>query len=120
MHVDVRISEELVVCRPAGTLDAYTAPRLREAMALMTSTRQLLIDLSDVSFIDSAALAALVSGIRRVRDGGGRVAVCSARTQVKRVLEAIGFERVVPMVETIDDGRAVVTGAGAPPLADVV
>ena len=114
MHLRVEIKDGCIICRPVGTLDAYTAPRLREAMALMASAQSLVLDLSEVPFFDSAALAALINGIRRVREGGGQVAVCSTRRNVRRVLETIGFERVVPMVETIDEARRVVTRRTTP------
>lgn len=114
MHLRVEIKDGCTICRTVGTLDAYTAPRLREAMALMASAPSLVIDLSEVAFVDSAALAALINGIRRVREGGGQVAVCSRRRNVRRVLETIGFERVVPMVETIDEARRMVTTRTTP------
>ena len=114
MHLRVDIDDGCIICRPVGTLDAYTAPRLREAMALMGTAQSLVIDLSEVPFVDSAALAALINGIRRVREGGGDVAVCSTRRNVRRVLETIGFERVVPMVETIDEARRIMTARTTP------
>ena len=114
MHLQVEINDACIICRPVGTLDAYTAPRLREAMALMASAQSLVIDLSEVSFVDSAALTALINGIRRLREGGGRVAVSSPRHNVRRVLETIGFERVAPMVETVDGARRVLTMRATP------
>ena len=109
MKVRVDIAKGYTVSRPVGALDASTAPHLREAMALMTSVPRIVIDLSEVSFIDSAGLAALVNGIRRVRETGGQVAVCSARRQVSRALDLIGFEQVVPVVATVDDAERIVT-----------
>lgn len=114
MHLRVDIDDGCIICRPTGTLDAYTAPRLREAMALMASAQSLVIDLSEVPFLDSAALAALINGIRRVREGGGEVAVCSTRRNVRRVLETIGFDRVVPVVATIDGARRIVSTRATP------
>ncbi len=114
MHIEVQIRDGYIVCRPVGTLEADSAPRLREAMALLSSARNLVIDLSGVSFIDSAALTVLVSGIRRVRERHGTVAVCSARGHVRRVLETVGFERVVAMVPTIADAQRIVTTAATP------
>ncbi len=109
MHVEVDILDGCIVCRPVGTIDAYTAPRLREAMAVLAPAPNLVVDLSAVSFIDSAGLTVLVAGIRRVRERGGAVAVASARNHVRRVLETVGFERVAPMRTTVDAARRIVT-----------
>lgn len=109
MKVRVDVTNGYTVSRPVGALDACTAPHLRDAMALLTSVPRIVIDLSEVSFIDSAGLAAFVNGIRRVREAGGQVVVCSARRQVSRALELIGFEQVVPVVATIDHAERIVT-----------
>src|ERR1700737_1669240 len=47
------------VCRPAGELDAFSVHRVRQALAEQASSRPLVIDLTGVSFIDSAGLGAL-------------------------------------------------------------
>lgn len=112
MQVGMDITNGYTVTRPVGALDACTAPHLREAMALMTSVPRVVIDLSEVPFIDSAGLAALVNGIRRLRETGGQVAVCSVRRQVSRALDLTGFERVVPVVATIDDAERIVASGG--------
>ncbi len=106
MQVRLEIGDGYTVCRPVGALDGSTTLHLREAMALMTSVPRLVIDLSEVPFIDSAALGALVGGIRRVREAGGEVAVCSSRRHVRRVLQTVGFDRVVPLVETLQEAQA--------------
>ncbi len=106
VQVRLEIGNGYTVCRPVGVLDASTTLHLGEAMALMTSVPRLVINLSEVPFIDAAGLGALVGGIRRVREAGGEVAVCSSRPHVRRVLETIGVDRVVPLVETLEDAQA--------------
>jgi anti-sigma B factor antagonist len=98
MEVRLEPRDGHTVVRPVGALDVYAAPRLRETMALLTTVPAVVIDLAEVSFVDSSGLAALVAGIRRIRDAGGDVAVCATRPEVRRLLELIGFERVVPML----------------------
>ena len=109
MQVRVEITNGYTACLPIGALDGCTAAHLRTAMALMSSVPKLVIDLSQVSFIDSAGLSALVSGIRRVRAAGGDVVVCSRRPQVTRVLEMVGFERVVRLVRSMAEADQVLT-----------
>lgn len=84
MKVRLEVTDGCTVCRPVGALDAYSAPQVRESIALLTSVRAVVIDLSDVPFIDSAGLTGLVGGIRRVRDSGGDVVVCSAQARPRR------------------------------------
>lgn len=109
MEVEVEVTKGCTVCRPSGSLDIDGAPQLREAMAAIGPMSTLVVDLSEVPFIDSAALAALVAGIRRVREGGGEAAVCSTRPHVTRVLEMIGLQRVVPIAGSLQDAERIVT-----------
>ena len=106
LQVRLDVTNGYTVCRPVGELDAYSAPGLREAMALLTSVPKVVVDLSEVPFIDSAGLVALVAGIRRVRDGGGRIVVCSAQRHVQKLLDVVGFGTVVDMARNLDEAYA--------------
>jgi anti-sigma B factor antagonist len=64
------------------------------------------LDLSRTWFIDSSGLGALIGGVRRIREHGGRVVVASCRPGVERLLRVVGFDRVVPMVHDLDEARA--------------
>jgi len=112
VQVEVDITNGCTVCRPAGSLDVEAAARFRQAMAVVGPAPRLVVDLSQVSFIDSAALAALVSGIRRVREAGGDAAVCSTRPHVTRVLRMVGLERVVPIAGTMGEAESILAGSG--------
>ena len=49
------------LCRPVGELDAYTVNEFREALGGLASASRILIDLSEVPFMDSAGLGALIA-----------------------------------------------------------
>jgi anti-sigma B factor antagonist len=103
--LDIRIEEtaDYVVCRPIGELDAYTVSQFRESLADLAATPRLLIDLSEVPFMDSAGLGALIGGIRRAREAGGDVAVACSRPTLTRLLHTTGFDRIVPVTSTVDE-----------------
>ena len=99
---------EVIVLAPKGALDAYTAAEFRASVAgLPTSPARVVIDLTTVSFLDSAGLGALVGAIRRVRDAGGRVAVAAQRAP-SRVLRTAGLDRIVTITEQLEDAHAAV------------
>lgn len=103
------------VCRPRGEIDSFTAPRLRQALAGLASARRLVVDLSDVGFIDSAGLGALVGGIRRSHEAGGAAAVVCRRPALVRLLEMTGFERLAPVAPTLEEALAALQRAGDEP-----
>ena len=52
--------------------------------------------------MDSAGLGALIGGIRRAREAGGDVAVACSRPTLTRLLHTTGFDRIVPVTETVE------------------
>jgi anti-sigma B factor antagonist len=98
--------EGYIICRPVGELDAFTVSQFRQALAEMASSKRLLIDMSGIPFVDSAGLGALIGGIRRTRELGGDVAVACNRPTLIRLLRTTGFDRIVTVVETIEEAAA--------------
>ena len=78
LEITVERNENYVLCRPTGELDAYTVAQFREALMELAEEKFVLVDLSDVPFMDSAGLGALIGGIRRARDNDGDVSVAAA------------------------------------------
>lgn len=93
--------ESYHLLRPKGELDAYTVAHFREALADHAASGRLVVDLCGVPFIDSAGLGALIGGIRRVRENEGRVAVFCNGATLLRLLHTTGFDRIVPVEESL-------------------
>jgi len=106
LHIELDEGDGYTVCRPVGELDAYTVNKFREALGELANKPKLLIDMSEVPFVDSAGLGALIGGIRRAREVGGDVAVCCNRPTLVRLLHTTGFDRIVTVTDTIDEAAA--------------
>ena len=102
LEIHVEETTDYTLCRPVGELDAYTVGQFREALVELATVPRLLIDLSDVPFMDSAGLGALIGGIRRARESDGDVSVACGRPTLTRLLHTTGFDRIVPVTETVD------------------
>jgi anti-sigma B factor antagonist len=105
-----RAGSNCAVYRFVGELDALTAPHMRRVLAGMASSPRVVIDLSEVVFIDSTGLNALVGGIRRIHECGGHVAVSSSSPQVLRLLTLTGFEKIVPLADTVGEAAKKLDG----------
>jgi anti-anti-sigma factor len=103
LEIHVQDAGTYTLCRPVGELDAYTVGQFREALAELAVLPRVLIDLSEVPFMDSAGLGALIGGIRRAREADGEVTVACSRPTLTRLLHTTGFDRIVPVTETVDD-----------------
>lgn len=94
------------ILRLTGEVDAYTVGEFREALAGIEDVHWLIVDLSEVPFMDSAGLGALIGGIRRVREAEGDVAVVSTTAGLNRLLHTTGFDRIVPVTESLEEALA--------------
>lgn len=98
------------VCRPVGELDASTVSDFRAVLTALANKRHVVIDLSDVDFIDSAGLGALIGGIRRTRELGGDVALACPRPTLARLLRTTGIDQLVTITLTVTEARAALKG----------
>jgi anti-sigma B factor antagonist len=89
----------VVLVRARGDVDAYTAPGLRSHLHAATEggDELVVVDLADVTFIDSAGLGALVGAHRRMREGGGRLRIVRPPPLVARAFELTGLDGVLDL-----------------------
>lgn len=91
-----------------GRIDAFNAPELRQHVAeiIDQGTVRLVFDLSNVSFFDSAAMAVLVSTLKRVRSKGGDVKLVWPRAEAgQRIIKLTKFDRVFDMHDTAAEAQ---------------
>lgn len=107
--MDVTITEYLirhvVVC-PHGSLDAESAPDLRERLTGLhdEGVRQFLVDLSHITFMDSAGLTILVALLKQVHQGGGEVRLVWPRVEAaRRILHQTRFDRIFNTAESAEE-----------------
>ncbi len=86
--------EDVAVLSVHGEIDLATAPALREFLLpiLEHQTGPVVVDLSEVAFMDSTGLHVLVATLRRLEPQNRRLAiVCREGGQVHRVLALVGL-----------------------------
>ena len=86
----------------AGRIDASAAPmvqtKIREAAA--RGARQIVVDLSDVTFMSSSGLRILLLLARELRQQGGDLRLCAARPHVAEVFRLTGFDQIFDLHPT--------------------
>lgn len=92
----------------SGDVDLGSAPALRQQLSELTETTPafLVIDLTDLEFIDSTGLGVLVGTLRRVRASGGDVRLAAARSGITRVFSVTGLDRVFSLYPTVEAAKA--------------
>lgn len=98
--VAVDESEVAALIQLTGDIDAATAGQVRAVLA-STAGRAAVVDLTGVTFIDSAGLGVIIGAARRSREAGGMVALRCRAGSVRRLLTSVGMERLVPIHEDV-------------------
>ena len=96
----------------AGTIDIYTAPRLRELLIDLISTNsyQLIVNMDQVEFLDSTGLGVLVGGLKRVRAHDGSLDLVCTQERILKIFRVTGLAKVFCIHETVDQAIAAKQG----------
>jgi anti-anti-sigma factor len=94
---------------------ALTPPKVadlqHELMALLgaqTALKNLVIDMQNVEYLDSACLYMLVQLLNKVTETNGRIAVVSARHAVEGIFKLTRLDQLFPIKRTVLDAVAAV------------
>ncbi|KAF0113814.1 MAG: anti-anti-sigma regulatory factor [Rhodospirillaceae bacterium] len=110
MKVTVTERGGVIVVMPAGEVDLQTSPEVRRLLLdHLAQGRNLVVDLSGVSYIDSSGVASLVEGYQVARKGGRRFVLAQVGPAVLRVLQLARLDRVFTILSTVDEGVAELT-----------
>jgi anti-sigma B factor antagonist len=98
---------DFVLVRVRGEVDLSWSQGLRKTILdALGRARAVGVELSEVSYIDSSGIAALVEGFQSARGKGQRFALVAASASVRAVLELARLDRVFPMVDDAASARS--------------
>jgi anti-sigma B factor antagonist len=114
LDIAVRRERGFVVVRATGVIDISTVSRLRERLfEVADAGRPLIVDLEQITFIDSAGLGALVGASRRAEEHGGTLHAVCARPHTRKLLWLTGVDRRIPLSSSLDGAVASIAASGA-------
>ena len=95
---------------PTGALDLATSRGLQTRLAELAGEpgQEAILDLSNVSFIDSVGLGVLLKAASRFHRQGKRLLIVAPQGPASRILEFAGVSDRLPVVDSIDEARAVI------------
>lgn len=98
-----------------GEVDVYAAPALREGLTeLLQDGSSVVVDLTEVGFLDSTGLGALVAARTSAADQGAALPLVCTHQRILKLFTITGLDGVFKIYDTVD---AALAGLNAP--ADV-
>ncbi|MFI6477570.1 STAS domain-containing protein [Nonomuraea sp. NPDC050663] len=108
MRVSVDLVEPFAVAAVAGEVDSTTTGRLQAAIdEAVKLSPHLLLDLSEMGFLDSAGIRVILHAFNHARETGGSLAMCSLRPSPQRLIELVGLAEYIPIYRTRDDAMEI-------------
>jgi anti-sigma B factor antagonist len=95
-----------VLLRLAGELDLYNADDIRRALAaaINEGAGRIVVDMSEVDFVDSTALGVLIEA--RSKLGRNGLLLAAPQFETRRTLEVSGLDRHLPVHDSVDGAFA--------------
>jgi anti-sigma B factor antagonist len=117
MNFDVKtdkIDDSTYVISLSGEVDLYTAPEFKAQLldVIGDGGKEVVVDFSNTTFIDSTTLGVLVGGVKRLRAQDGRLSLVCSDRNITKIFEITGLDRVFTIYPTRDEALAK-TGASA-------
>lgn len=104
---DARSPGTLVVA-PRSDVDMSRSPALRTAIreAQGRGPRRLVVDLSEVGYMDSSGLATLVEAMRTAKREGTDLVICGMNEKVRAIFEIARLHHFFKITQTLDEALA--------------
>lgn len=87
-----------------GEIDLHVSPRIAASLNTMLAAqpKQVVIDLSNVSYIDSSGLAVLIEGMQNASAYGGKLALAGLQETVRPIFEIARLDQVFQIFPNVD------------------
>ena len=87
-----------------GEVDLHFSPKAREEiLGMLKNNENILVDLSEVSYIDSSGIASLVEGYQMSKKSGQSFALLSVSNAAMQVLKLARLDSVFPIYDSVSD-----------------
>jgi anti-sigma B factor antagonist len=110
LSIDLKTEDggETLVFKLRGSLDLATAPTVRAALAEATEkgSHHLIVDLTQLEFLDSTGLGVLIGAHRRAAERGGSFRLVVSEGPISRLLNITGLIAVFAVYHSLEDARA--------------
>ena len=122
MNFDIKTEKldgDAYVISLAGEVDLYTAPEFKQQLldVIGQGGKEVIVEFSNTTFIDSTTLGVLVGGVKRLRTTDGQLSLVCSDRNITKIFEITGLDRVFTIYPTRDEAVAKLGSDGSGPHA---
>lgn len=101
---EIKTTQGVCYARLEGDLDHHTASLMRSDIDRELNSKRptrLIIDFSNVTFMDSSGIGLIMGRYKLMNDLGGSVVVARPPAYIKKVLKLAGIDRLTPIADSL-------------------
>jgi anti-sigma B factor antagonist len=102
----VRQAGDAFVVTLRGEIDLHNSPMVRTALLKYLEEhkpKKLVLNLAEVPYMDSSAIAVLVEALQKMRKQGGKIFLTNLQPRVKGLIEIAKLDSIFSLVDTEDE-----------------
>lgn len=106
MQVKFYKNDKCLIAKMIGELDHHSASKVREKIdfeIVSSSCKTLILDFSEVAFMDSSGIGVVVGRYKNVTKMNGNIFVSNVSEKIRRIFEMCGVFKLVPELEKSDE-----------------
>jgi len=91
-----------------GEIDLHVSPEVAASLRTMIESqpKQVVVDLTKVTYLDSSGLAVLIEGMQNVQKYGGKFGLAGVQEDVKHVFDIARLDQVFEIYPDVDTALA--------------
>ncbi|MGD0887100.1 MAG: STAS domain-containing protein [Thermodesulfovibrionales bacterium] len=105
MEIEIKDREGAKIIVLSGDIDMYTSPGVRKQLLRLIDQRVsvIMVDLADVTYIDSSGIATFVEGLKGMMSYSGRLKFFDIPPRVREIFNFSKLDKVFDMYGSMDD-----------------
>lgn len=106
LTIDLNENDKVIDVKVNGEIDAYTAPKLKDALASTAEEQNVVmnVDLSEVSYMDSTGLGVFVGLFKTIKANGGQLYLNGLSERLKRLFDITGLGDIMNINSEVKGG----------------
>ncbi len=106
MQVQISTKNDTVIAKLVGELDHHSASKARarlEEVIVNKAIKNLIFDLSELSFMDSSGIGMIIGRYKLISALGGKVKIVCKNVQIERLITMSGLKKLINVYSDFDE-----------------
>ena len=108
LKINTEVNGQVALLQIGGEVDMYSSPEARKAIMEVVKQKipKLIVDLKDVSYMDSSGVATLIEGLQMCHKYNGNLLIAGLRDNVREVFELTRLDKIYQIYQDVDAALA--------------